>query len=343
MTILKTKGHTFPELKEADAMFTSDTAPGWLDGKCCHRCRVEFSFTQRKHHCRNCGQIFCAQCSSNTCTLPKFGIEKEVCWLWLCVCLANISNHYKNCRFAFVKVASCRCRNQPQPPLYLAPWTIQMICLLSTWLARWHNNRKRRFAKLIRSWKKRRSCSWHWHWANRRLKSRRLVEWKARPQEIRILLIFYEYFNEFFMQQSSFRQSFRKTASPEAVVPTNSYTANSASISSDLGSLDERNADPELAKYLNRDYWEMRGSSSFHSAKVLDSPASPSAPSPMVTPQLSVSSNSSLFGLKVKDHGSVTQFFWTKNGHSNKMNEWHALIKWILLSIPERNRRYWNR
>lgn len=59
-------------------MFTSDTAPGWMDGKCCHRCRVEFSFTQRKHHCRNCGQIFCAQCSSNTCTLPKFGIEKEV-------------------------------------------------------------------------------------------------------------------------------------------------------------------------------------------------------------------------------------------------------------------------
>lgn len=79
MTILKTKGHQFPELKEADAMFTSDTAPTWQDGNVCHRCRVEFSFTQRKHHCRHCGQIFCAQCSSKTCTLPKFGIEKEVC------------------------------------------------------------------------------------------------------------------------------------------------------------------------------------------------------------------------------------------------------------------------
>lgn len=78
MTILKTKGFTFPELKEADAMFTSDTAPTWLDGKVCHRCRVGFSITQRKHHCRNCGQIFCAQCSAKTCTLPKFGIEKEV-------------------------------------------------------------------------------------------------------------------------------------------------------------------------------------------------------------------------------------------------------------------------
>lgn len=78
MTILKTKGFKFPELREADAMFTADTAPTWHDGKVCHRCRVEFSFTQRKHHCRNCGQIFCAQCSAKTCTLPKFGIEKEV-------------------------------------------------------------------------------------------------------------------------------------------------------------------------------------------------------------------------------------------------------------------------
>lgn len=103
MTILKTNGHQFPELKEADAMFTSDTAPSWSDGDVCHRCRVEFSFTVRKHHCRkssisfnstfqicfatffffksfqgNCGQIFCAQCSSKMCTLPKFGIEKEV-------------------------------------------------------------------------------------------------------------------------------------------------------------------------------------------------------------------------------------------------------------------------
>lgn len=78
MNILKTEGRTFPELKEADAMFTSDTAPDWLDGDVCNRCRVAFSFTQRKHHCRNCGQVFCHQCSSKVSTLPKFGIEKEV-------------------------------------------------------------------------------------------------------------------------------------------------------------------------------------------------------------------------------------------------------------------------
>lgn len=31
-----------------------------------------------QHHCRACGQVFCSQCSSRNCTLPKFGIEKEV-------------------------------------------------------------------------------------------------------------------------------------------------------------------------------------------------------------------------------------------------------------------------
>lgn len=78
MNILKVKGHKFPELKEADAMFASDTAPNWSDGKVCHRCRVEFSLTVRKHHCRNCGQIFCSKCSSRTSTLPKYGFEKDV-------------------------------------------------------------------------------------------------------------------------------------------------------------------------------------------------------------------------------------------------------------------------
>lgn len=77
-TILRAKGHTFPPLKESDAMFASETAPNWSDGKVCNRCRTAFSFTIRKHHCRNCGQIFCANCSNKTCMLPKFGIEKDV-------------------------------------------------------------------------------------------------------------------------------------------------------------------------------------------------------------------------------------------------------------------------
>lgn len=84
MTILKAQGHVFPELKEADAMFAMNIAPNWADGKVCHRCRVEFTLTNRKHHCRNCGQVFCGQCTTQQCPLPKYGIEKEVnTWLLL--------------------------------------------------------------------------------------------------------------------------------------------------------------------------------------------------------------------------------------------------------------------
>lgn len=45
-------------------------------------------------------------------------------------------------------------------------------------------------------------------------------------------------------------------------------------------------SDPELAKYLNRDYWEQR--------KIIESPASPSAPSPM-------SQTSSIIPMKVSE------------------------------------------
>ena len=31
-----------------------------------------------QHHCRACGQVFCHKCSSKSCPLPKFGIEREV-------------------------------------------------------------------------------------------------------------------------------------------------------------------------------------------------------------------------------------------------------------------------
>ncbi|KAL1498011.1 hypothetical protein ABEB36_008874 [Hypothenemus hampei] len=75
---MKAEGFKFPVLRESDAMFSTDNAPDWQDGDQCHRCRVQFTFIQRKHHCRACGQVFCTQCSSKFTTLPKYGIEKEV-------------------------------------------------------------------------------------------------------------------------------------------------------------------------------------------------------------------------------------------------------------------------
>ncbi|RWS11679.1 Hepatocyte growth factor-regulated tyrosine kinase substrate-like protein [Dinothrombium tinctorium] len=78
VNLMKIEGFKFPVLKESDAMFIADSAPQWEDGDNCNRCRVAFSVVQRKHHCRNCGQIFCAKCSSKQSIIPKYGIEKEV-------------------------------------------------------------------------------------------------------------------------------------------------------------------------------------------------------------------------------------------------------------------------
>ncbi|XP_072044628.1 hepatocyte growth factor-regulated tyrosine kinase substrate-like [Amphiura filiformis] len=74
----KVEGHSFPPLREADAMFVAERAPDWVDGERCHTCRVEFSVVQRKHHCRHCGQIFCNKCTTKQVPIPKFGIEKAV-------------------------------------------------------------------------------------------------------------------------------------------------------------------------------------------------------------------------------------------------------------------------
>lgn len=44
----------------------------------CMGCKGAFSFVNRKHHCRNCGGIFCNSCSSKKVAILKYGLTEPV-------------------------------------------------------------------------------------------------------------------------------------------------------------------------------------------------------------------------------------------------------------------------
>ncbi|XP_076367763.1 lateral signaling target protein 2 homolog [Tachypleus tridentatus] len=55
--------------------------PMWLPDfitEHCMACLATFTLIRRRHHCRNCGKIFCSRCSANFVPLPQYGITKPV-------------------------------------------------------------------------------------------------------------------------------------------------------------------------------------------------------------------------------------------------------------------------
>ncbi|XP_056017801.1 WD repeat and FYVE domain-containing protein 3-like isoform X2 [Ostrea edulis] len=44
----------------------------------CHSCSIRFSFSERKHHCRNCGKVFCSKCSRYETEIRRLRILKPV-------------------------------------------------------------------------------------------------------------------------------------------------------------------------------------------------------------------------------------------------------------------------
>ncbi|XP_017075795.2 hepatocyte growth factor-regulated tyrosine kinase substrate [Drosophila eugracilis] len=229
MTILKAKGHTFPELREADAMFTADTAPNWADGRVCHRCRVEFTFTNRKHHCRNCGQVFCGQCTAKQCPLPKYGIEKEVR-----VCDGCFAALQRPTSGGGGGKSGTRPADSDLPAEYLNSTLAQQV----------------------------------------QTPARKTEQELKEEEELQLALALSqsEAEQQKPKQQSQPAAAYRmqqRSPSPEAPPEPKEYHHQP-----------EEATNPELAKYLNRSYWEQRKISESSSM------ASPSAPSPMPpTPQ----------------------------------------------------------
>ncbi|XP_058120155.1 hepatocyte growth factor-regulated tyrosine kinase substrate [Anopheles ziemanni] len=247
MNILKTEGHKFPELKEADAMFSSDIAPDWVDGDVCHRCRSQFTFTVRKHHCRNCGQVFCAQCSSKNSTLPKFGIEKEVR-----VC----DGCYAQLQRPVATLTKKPTEEEDLPAEYLTSSLAQQA----------------------------------------QGPARKTDEELREEEELQLALALSQSEAETKQAGQARRQTFHKTSpSPEPQQMPQAQVKRSPS------PIEEPPTDPELARYLNRNYWEQR--------QVMDSPASPSAPSPMPSPMPSMQPVSALLMTKSAPEDAVIDEF----------------------------------
>ncbi|KAH8282879.1 hypothetical protein KR054_010542, partial [Drosophila jambulina] len=233
MTILKAKGHTFPELREADAMFTADTAPNWADGRVCHRCRVEFTFTNRKHHCRNCGQVFCGQCTAKQCPLPKYGIEKDV---RVCDgCFAALQRPTSGGGVSGGKSAA-RAADSDLPAEYLNSSLSQQV----------------------------------------QTPARKTEAELKEEEELQLALALSQSEAE---QQKQKQQSLTSAAAAYRM-QQRSPSPEAPPVPKEFQQPAEEVTNPELAKYLNRSYWEQRKISESSSM------ASPSAPSPMPpTPQ----------------------------------------------------------
>eukprot|EP00795_Rhopilema_esculentum_P011530 gene11530-21751_t len=82
------------EIENADTVETAANTVIWVPDdrvKECHDCKQKFTSIRRRHHCRACGNIFCAGCTRNRLRLPYLGYQhpERVCDR----CYVNVSRY----------------------------------------------------------------------------------------------------------------------------------------------------------------------------------------------------------------------------------------------------------
>lgn len=63
----------------AASIIVRNTNNTWIEDHMvtsCHCCGIDFGLFLRKHHCRNCGNIFCYKCSNQSIVIPNFITER---------------------------------------------------------------------------------------------------------------------------------------------------------------------------------------------------------------------------------------------------------------------------
>ena len=60
------------------------------------KCGQKFDFLKRRHHCRRCGQIFCAQCCQTRVMLPRMCFVDPVRQCFRCSDITNAENVFFN-------------------------------------------------------------------------------------------------------------------------------------------------------------------------------------------------------------------------------------------------------
>jgi len=77
----------------------------------CPCCKLEFKATLRKHHCRKCGRVICAGCSSTKAKVAGYEEEERVCDE--CITMKPDSSPFFVNLFRGIALA-CRCIESPE-------------------------------------------------------------------------------------------------------------------------------------------------------------------------------------------------------------------------------------